>query len=275
MQQSQTARKNYIQAEVHTATPQKLQLLLVEAAIKNIHRTKQSWKESRFDVALDTLSRAQDIVAEILCSLDVEGNPDIAKRLASIYLFIFRRLAEGGMTNDEEKLDDALRVLNSERETWKQVCEKFGSTVGPASSGASEPIRSAIGDSVEYTPSTGAKTGADASSRLDLAGNGARVLVPPAGSAASTTFSRPVGAGSFGTGVKPLGASPIQTDATLAAPKTDASANSLPARNGFYMTTPGPGNLSNLSTATKPDGGSDDSGTPVASSTPTGHNWEV
>lgn len=128
MQKLNTARNNYLQAEVSTATPQKLQLLLVEAAIKNIHRTKQAWKESRYDVGVESLTIAQDIISEILCSLDVEGNPTIAKQLASIYLFIFRRLAEGGMWHDEAKLDDALRVLNSERETWRQVCDKFGST---------------------------------------------------------------------------------------------------------------------------------------------------
>lgn len=134
------ARKNYLQAEIQTAAPQKLQLLLIEAAIKNIHRTKQSWKEEKYDLGLETLTRAQDIVAEILSSLDKDSNPEIAKQLASIYLFIFRRLAEGGMTREEDKLDDALRILNSERETWKLVCEKFGGTTdgnsGTASAGA-------------------------------------------------------------------------------------------------------------------------------------------
>ena len=141
------ARDNYLQGEVFTATPQKLQLLLIEAAMKNIHRTKQAWLDRRFDDGFESLTRAQDIVAEILCSLDVEGNPEIAKKLASIYIFIFRRLAEGGMEHSQEKLDDALRVLGSERETWKLVCEKFGSTMDP-STGSSTG-----GAAATYTPS--------------------------------------------------------------------------------------------------------------------------
>jgi flagellar protein FliS len=151
------ARNNYLQAEVQTATPQKLQLMLIEAAIKNVHRTKQFWTEQKFDLGLETLTRSQDIVAEILSSLDKESNPDIAKQLASIYLFIFRRLAESGMSHDEVKLDDALRVLNSERETWRQVCEKFGASTdknGKAPSASN-------GDSVSLQSST-------------------KVLVPPA-----------------------------------------------------------------------------------------------
>lgn len=192
MQQYQ-ARQNYIQAEVHTATPQKLQLLLVEAAIKNIHRTKQAWKNGKFEDGFETLARAQDIVAEILSSLDIEGNPDIAKKLAAIYVFIFRRLAEGGMAHQEEKLDDALRVLESERETWRLVCEKFGSS------------------SVSAQTSQGAAT-LDLSS--EAASGQARILVRTAGNEAPTpTVSRPAG---------------IQTDASLAAKPAPAPNSSPP-----------------------------------------------
>ena len=128
------ARQNYLQAEVHTATPQKLQLMLVEAAIKNIHRTKKAWEEEKFEAGFESLSLAQDIVTEILSSVDKEGNPDLAGKIASIYVFIFKCLAEGGMSHDPVKLDDALRVLNSERETWRLVCEKFGTTLSGESS---------------------------------------------------------------------------------------------------------------------------------------------
>ena len=130
----QTARKNYLQAEVQTATPQKLRLMLIEAAIKNIHRTKKAWDEDKFESGFESLSLAQDIVAELLSSLDKESNPELVGKIASIYVFVFRCLSEGGMTHDQQKMDDALRVLSSERETWKQVCEKFGSSVGNTNS---------------------------------------------------------------------------------------------------------------------------------------------
>ncbi|MGL6224998.1 MAG: flagellar export chaperone FliS [Thermoguttaceae bacterium] len=123
-----SVREQYLQADVFSATPQKLQLLLVEAAMKNILRTKKYWQEGDIGEAFESLTKAQDIIAEVLCSLDVEGSPEIAKKLASVYVFIFRRLAEAGMNQSIEKLDDAYRVLCSERETWKMVCEKFGST---------------------------------------------------------------------------------------------------------------------------------------------------
>jgi len=172
--QNLAVRQNYLQAEVQTATPQKLQLMLVEAAIKNIHRTKKAWEEERFEAGFDSLSLAQDIVTEVLSSLDKEGNPELAGRIASIYVFIFRCLAEAGMSHDPLKLDDALRVLNSERETWRQVCEKFGTTLG-----------------------------SEASTRLDLSTDKPAAPVKPSG-ISTAAFGRPSG---FGAGVKPLGMS--------------------------------------------------------------------
>ena len=186
--QNLAVRQHYLQAEVQTATPQKLQLLLIEAAIKNIHRTKKAWEEERFEAGFDSLSNAQDIVTEILSSLDKDGSPELAGKIASIYVFIFRCLAEGGMMHDQQKLDDALRVLNSERETWRQVCDKFGSTIINDSSGV------------------GTSSSVGSSARLDLSTDSTtKVAVTPKPSGITTsTFGR---SASFGSGVKPLGTS--------------------------------------------------------------------
>jgi flagellar protein FliS len=237
----QSARQNYLQADVSTATPQKLQLLLIEAAIKNIHRTKQCWKDQRFDDGVETLSRAQDIITEILCSLDREGNPEIAKKLASIYLFIFRRLAEGGMSHDEQKLDDALRILGSERETWRLVCEKFGSMVGQTSS-----LGGGISSSVRLELSSAPPSAASVPTN-----NNAKVLVSPlpannssnnSNSIGSGVFHRPLFSQGFGLGVKPLGASGgqpgIRTDSSLAEKKTTNKTPDPPPKKTDPKTNP-------------------------------------
>ncbi|MDR3234571.1 MAG: flagellar export chaperone FliS [Planctomycetaceae bacterium] len=168
------ARQNYVLAEVQTATPQKLQLLLVEAAIKNIHRTKAAWEQEKFDVGFETLSKAQDIVAEILSSLDRKNNPDLAGKIASIYVFIFRSMSEAGMTHNPVKLDDALRILNSERETWRQVCEKFGSSLASV-----ESVTPAAGSlsGIGSTAAGATKTVTTQSGTLSLSSPSA-VLVP-------------------------------------------------------------------------------------------------
>jgi len=53
------------------------------------------------------------------------------RKVAAVYLFIFRSLMEANFQRDEGKLDDALKVLRVERETWRQVCKQLGTTRQP------------------------------------------------------------------------------------------------------------------------------------------------
>ena len=122
-----SARESYLVTEVMTATPQKLQLMLVEAAIRSAERARQKWQDEEEDEACEALIHAQHIVGELLGGLNQEVAPELVKNVASVYLFVFRLLMEANYEHDEKKLDDAVRVLEIERETWQQVCEELGS----------------------------------------------------------------------------------------------------------------------------------------------------
>lgn len=130
-----TARESYLVTEVMTATPQKLQLMLIEAAIRSTARVRRHWQAEENEEAVEALIHAQEIIGELLAGLNHEVLPELSKRVASVYLFVFRSLMEAGYARDETKLDAARRVLEIERETWRRVCEELGSTrekSGPA-----------------------------------------------------------------------------------------------------------------------------------------------
>lgn len=127
-------RDHYLVTEVMTATPQKLQLMLIEAALRFGHQALAMWQEGRDDDALESLIRCQQIVTELLCGLNPELNPELVRRVAGVYLFIFRGLTAAQLERDTKRLADALAILEVERETWREVCEKLGST-RPASEG--------------------------------------------------------------------------------------------------------------------------------------------
>ncbi|MCC6123423.1 MAG: flagellar export chaperone FliS [Pirellulales bacterium] len=120
------ASDSYLATEVMTAAPQKLQLMLIEAAIRSVEAARRHWRENENQPAFHCLIRAQKIVGEILSSLDFEDRSDLVKNVAGIYLFILRSLMEAAADRDEKNLDDALRVLNVERETWRRICDKLG-----------------------------------------------------------------------------------------------------------------------------------------------------
>lgn len=121
-----SAQESYLVTEVMTAAPQKLQLMLIDAAIRWAEKARRLWREQNDEQASEALIRAQEIVGQMLGSLNPEPAPELVRKVAAVYLFIFRSFMEANLRRDEGKLDDALRVLRTERETWRQVCEKLG-----------------------------------------------------------------------------------------------------------------------------------------------------
>jgi flagellar protein FliS len=122
----ESSRESYLATEVLTAAPQKLQLMLVEAAMRAAERARQLRLASQPEQAGESLIRAQELVGQVLAGLNPQADPALAKRVAGIYLFVYRRLAEAALRGDDTALDDALRVLGVERETWRQLCQQLG-----------------------------------------------------------------------------------------------------------------------------------------------------
>ena len=132
-----SARENYLATEVMTATPQKLQLMVLDAAIRSAERTQQHWRAEEDEEASETLIHAQQIMGELVGSLNREGDTELVKKIAAVYLFVFRSLTEANFYHDEEKLNDAIKILKVERETWRQVCEQLGTAKPPGEEPAS------------------------------------------------------------------------------------------------------------------------------------------
>jgi flagellar protein FliS len=136
-----TAQDHYLFTEVKTATPQRLQLLLIEGALRLANRARQLWRQGRNDLAIGALITAQEIVSQILAVIDREAGGDLAKRVSALYTFIYRSLVKAGHRHDEKSLADAVRILEIERETWRKLCEKLAvhaphANFGSASQGA-------------------------------------------------------------------------------------------------------------------------------------------
>ncbi len=121
-----SASDAYLTSQVMTATPQKLQLMLIDGAIRFIRQGKRSWESNQDEEAGALLGRGQEVLGELLAS--VAGSEDeVARKAASVYLYLFRSLTEAQLEHNPEKLDDVLKVLDIERETWQTVCNELGS----------------------------------------------------------------------------------------------------------------------------------------------------
>lgn len=121
-----SARENYLVTQTLTAPPQKLQLMLIEGAIRAARLARQMWQSGDAAAASEALIRAQEIVSSLMAGLKPDVAPDLVRRVAAVYAFVHRRLIEANLRHDEAKLDDAVRVLQEERKTWQEVCATVG-----------------------------------------------------------------------------------------------------------------------------------------------------
>ncbi len=120
-----TARDTYLETEVRTATPQKLRLMLIEGALRFARQAVEYWDDPEHpDRRYDALARCHDIVSELYAAIRTDDLP-VAGQVKSIYQFLFGQLALVTMRHDPKILQDVIEVLEMERETWRQVCEKM------------------------------------------------------------------------------------------------------------------------------------------------------
>lgn len=133
-----TAQQAYLMTQVNTATPQKLQLMLIEAAIRLSRQAVMYWEQAKDEEAGEALIRCQEIFAEILGGLRPDRDPPLVRRVAGIYSFLMRSSSEAHLRKDRKAIEEVISVLEIERGTWQQVCEQLGSSVRCAPAPASQ-----------------------------------------------------------------------------------------------------------------------------------------
>lgn len=118
------ARSAYLETQVLTAAPQKLRLMLIDGCLRCAQQARDAHAAGNSEQFATCLERARDIVTELISGIAPDGS-ELAASVRALYTFIFRSLAEAQLFKDPQKIDDALRVLAEERQTWLAVCEQW------------------------------------------------------------------------------------------------------------------------------------------------------
>jgi flagellar secretion chaperone FliS len=119
------AAQNYLRTKVLTATPEQLQLLLFDGAMRFGHQARVALQDRNWEQSYTLLSRVQKIVTELNASLKHTVAPELCGKLASLYNYAYRKLLEANVGHKIESLDEALNVLGYQRETWSLLLQKL------------------------------------------------------------------------------------------------------------------------------------------------------
>lgn len=146
---AQTAPNPYLQTKVMTASPEQLRLMLYDGAIRFSRQARHALGKSDFEGSYTAIVRAQKIMLELSGSLNHKHDPDLCDKLAAIYEYVYRLLVDANMKREPEPLDEAIRLIEFQRETWAMLMKKLESEPGAAATPRSTEPLASIGPSSE------------------------------------------------------------------------------------------------------------------------------
>lgn len=118
--------QNYLRTRVLTATPEQLQMMLFDGALRFGEQAKLALSKKNFEESYNNISRVQKILVELQSCLKHDLNPDLCGKLAALYTFAYKKLIEANIEHTLEPLDEALNVLRYQRETWGMLLDQLG-----------------------------------------------------------------------------------------------------------------------------------------------------
>ncbi len=132
--------QEYLKSAVMTASPEQLQLMLIDGAIRFATRGREAIERGDREASFNAFDRAQKIVAELADGLRPEVNPQLVEQIAGLYNFIYRRLIQANTELDARAAEDALKILRDHRETWQLLVARIRQAQPKPAAAAPPPV---------------------------------------------------------------------------------------------------------------------------------------
>jgi flagellar secretion chaperone FliS len=118
----------YKETQIKTANQIRLIVMLYDGAIRHINLGLDCFADGhkRYDEVNGHIIAAQNILAELMGSLDFEKGGVMAKNLFSLYSFMTRRLLDANLKKDPAPLVEVKKHLGDLREAWDEISTRKG-----------------------------------------------------------------------------------------------------------------------------------------------------
>ena len=118
----------YKETRVKTAGRGRIIVMLYDEAIKQLDSAVEllEQKTKQLDKVNNSITKAQDIIAELMVSLDFDQGGEIARNLFRLYLYFNDELMEANMKKEIEPIKGVRRYLAELRGAWKQIESQSG-----------------------------------------------------------------------------------------------------------------------------------------------------
>lgn len=113
--------QSYRKTDIFTSDPARLVIMCYEGAIDSLKLAKEKIKEKDYETKAKAIIKAQDIIDELLCSLDFEKGGVIAANLSRLYNYMLRRILFGDVNKDMSAIDEVIGMLSELLSAWQSI----------------------------------------------------------------------------------------------------------------------------------------------------------
>ncbi len=128
----QRAQEQYLRMQAETASPGQLVVMLYQGCLRFIGRARAGLAERDWDTARVNFLKAQDILAELLGSLNLEVG-EISINLFRLYEYMYRRLIEANIGRDDAPAAEVERLLRTLLPAWEEAARQQPAAAAAAS----------------------------------------------------------------------------------------------------------------------------------------------
>jgi flagellar protein FliS len=134
----------YRETRIKTASQGQLIIMLYDEAVRQLDRgldllqANVSGKRDpgKIEAIGKTIVKTQEIITELMVSLDFEQGGDIAKNLFSLYTWFNKELVEANITWDIKRILTVRNMFNELRSAWAEIVAKTAAEgIGQPSAG--------------------------------------------------------------------------------------------------------------------------------------------
>lgn len=120
----------YKAVSISNSKPEDLVMMLYTGLVRFIMQAQKAIENNEIEKAHESIVRAQDIIAELEASLNMDY--EISHKMLLLYDYMYRRLVEANVKKDRAILDEVLKFAVEFRDTWSQAMKNVKEQTAPS-----------------------------------------------------------------------------------------------------------------------------------------------
>ncbi len=112
----------YKETQINTANQGKLIVMLYDGAIKFLNIAIENMgTPNTYDIVNTNIIKAQDIITELLLSLNMKDGGEMSHNLFNLYMYFKKQMLEANIKKDPEILKPVMTNLKMLRDAWDKI----------------------------------------------------------------------------------------------------------------------------------------------------------